>query len=692
MNIKMKTISKVLSVVAALSATVALPSCNNEDFLNTTIYDIVDGNAMFENDANAKKGLNAVYEMMQPDEIDGTSYAGDWGFKPNLFTGCHPTVDTQATGWDKDWNSQNWNANSGELSHGWNHAYGAITRANDFLAGLQAEVAKEGDCRLSAPVAKSLEGEGRALRGFFYHWLATTFGRVPMLKTGENYSTDPQKARAESYAEMWDFIIEDFTAAAELLEWTPMSDQYGRCTKGMALAFLGDAYMWKAYRLTDGANGLTTDANEAKECYKKAAAVFDEILTKGPYKLSESFTTNWDPAGTWNKEAIWCEMLDEGTNWAQWGNVTSKMFLKFYTACPENGGWGSLFLSWEWWSCFEQGDKRRAASGYTGAVGQINPNHTELDEVDKAVIAAALLRKDGDGNPAPVVIEPSTLLYNSEYAGWYEPLVWGVNPYLQEAVGKDVLHPAPDSKPEENQTYTRQFHFYNGEYAPSIWSAKLWRTASAAHPNGGWDGNLWSPTPIYWKRLANVYLDYAECLFNLNGGDDSKAWGLIKDLRERAWGNNEVGLKDQLTAKFLPYYNDMCDWTKKKEPGFLGEKLTEYPLPFNEAPVVVPDAKTYYTALKTKKGFESPVWKIAVNEERRKEFNCEWCLRPDMQKSNYMADHVAHNYPKREAKDLTNIPWTNRTYDYNDEKMDMPIPADELVKNPLCDQNSAYLK
>ena len=102
--------------------------------------------------------------------------------------------------------------------------------------------------------------------------------------------------------------------------------------------------------------------------------------------------------------------------------------------------------------------------------------------------------------------------------------------------------------------------------------------------------------------------------------------------------------------------------------------------------------------MKADKGFDSPVWKVAVNEERRKEFNCEWSLRPDMQKSGYMADHVAHNYPKRdidqsgENAPIKNIPWTVRTYDYNDLKMDMPIPQDEILKNPLCDQNPAYTK
>ena len=648
----MKTRYYILGAALCSVTSLGLTSCNNDEFLEVNQYEVIASDAMYENKTNAKKGLNGVYDMTFPND----SYDGDWGFKPNLFTGCHPTIDTQATGWDKNWNIQSWNANSDELFNGWKHVYHGIVRANDYLAGLE----KNKD-NLEAYVANSLEGEGRALRGFFFHWLATTFGRVPMLGTGENYTTHPQKARAQTYAEMWDFIIEDFKAAAELLEWQPMDGEYGRCTKGMALAYLGDAYMWKAYRLTDGANGITDTGvapTTADECYRLAAECFKKILNEGPYKLNESFTTLWDPASAWGPETIWCEQLDEGNNWGQWGNLTSKLMLKWYTACPENGGWGSLYLSWEWYASYEKGDKRRSGSCYTGAVPQIDP-----------------------ANPA----------YDPKYEGWYENAIYGVNPYLQEVLGKGA-----------SGTTTKQFHFNNGEWAPSIWSSKMWRTASADYK--GWADGHWSPTPIYWKRLPNVMLDYAECLFRINGGDDATAWGLIDQLRERAFGKLEAGKEDALTARYLPYYNEYANWVGRPsgdgDGGVFYPSRSMYPVPFGSNDEMREDAKTYYTRIKNngpewfdaadRKPFKSEVWKVAVNMERRKEFNCEWCLRPDMQKSNFMADHVATNYPKRNVDNLKDIPWTNRDYEYNDLKMDMPIPQEEIIKNPLCDQNPAY--
>lgn len=619
-------------------------SCDNDEFLDVDLYDVIASDAMFENDANAKKGLNGVYDMMFPNDAKDAAgkdlYDGDWGFKPNLFTGCHPTIDTQATGWDKNWNVQQWNSTSTELLAGWRHVYAGISRANDYLEGLsKAE-------KVSPAVKQKLEGEGRALRGFFYHWLATTFGRVPMLATGETYSNTPTKAKAETYSEMWDFIIEDFKAAADLLDWKPMDQEYGRATKGMALAYLGDAYMWKAYRLTDGANGQQQDAAEAQNCYKLAQECFKKILDSKTYKLNESFTTLWDPASAWGPEAIWVEQLDEGNNWGKWNDMTSKLMLKWYTACPENGGWGSLYLSWEWYSCYEKGDKRREGSCYTGAVPQIDPN-----------------------NPA----------YDPKYEGWYEPAIYGVNPYLQEVLGKGATG-----------TTTKQFHFNNGEWAPAIWSSKMWRTASANYK--GWADGHWSPTPIYWKRLPNVMLDYAECCFRL--GNEAEGWKQIDELRQRAFGKLEDGKEKELTDKYMPYYNSFAEWVGRDEGmsdgGMFYKHRDEYPIPFGSTVDKVEDAKTYYTRYAAEKGFSSEVWKVAVNTERRKEFNCEWCLRPDMQRSNFMKDHVLTNYPKRNVENLKDVPWTNRDYEYQEWKMDMPIPKDEIVKNPALVQNPGY--
>lgn len=609
---------------------VALSSCNNDDFLDVPQYDILDIESQFAGDEYARRGLNGIYAYNNVSKQDNS-----WGYKPNLFTGSHPTMDTQCTGWDVKFLNQTWDANVGELGEGWAHAYAAICRANLYLAGLEEAT------DISAEAKRLCEGEARALRGYFYTWLATTFGRVPMLATGEDFNNTPDKAAAETYEEMWDFIIEDFSKAAELLDWKPYNGQYGRCTKGMAKAYLADAYMWKAYRCPETASDM----------YNKAKAELKSIIDSGTYKLATNFATNWDPAGFWNEECIWAMCSDEGEQWSSWGGDRTITFcnpnmFKWFTACPENGGWGSQYLSWEWYSCYEPGDTRRDASCATGAV--------PVDQMEK------------------YGIEPSKV-------------VWGFHPYLKDSLGTkndagQVVKPFINADGVLAGTKTMQFHFTNGEFAPAIWTTKIWRNAFA--DGNSWGTQMWSPTIIYGKRYANVLLDYAECCFRT--GDEATGWEQLDILRNRAWGNLTVG---QDYSKYFAHFNNVYSGNGKSSV------MTEYPVGVLKEPVTVPSAKEYYTALHAKPNrvgytHTSEIWKVAVNEERRKEFNSEWCLCPDMIKSGYIQDHIDYNYPKDNGgSDYANYPWSKREFDFDIKKMDMPIPADEILKNQLLEQN-----
>lgn len=620
----MKKISKILyHILAGGLFLLGMSSCNTKEFLQVDQYSLLAADQMFKTADAAKGGLVGCYTMMLPDATDG-----DWGIKPNLFIGGHPTMDTQATGWDKDWNQQHWTPSSPELLGGWKHAYNAITRCNDFLAGLAAVT----DTSVISPaLKKSLDGQARGVRAFFYMWLAKAFGRVPMLATGENYINTPAKARAATYAEMWDFIIADLKTASDELLWDPLDGQYGRVTKGFALSYLGEAYMWKAYRVP----------SDAQANYTLAAAALLQVINSGKYELNKSFTTLWDPGAVWTKECIWEEVLDEGSQWNQWSNLSqAHNWMVQFVAPPSAGGWGTLYLSWEWWSCYEPGDKRREASAVTGKVTGIDPN-------------------------------------------WRSATNYGYNPYLQQEIS------VPDS-------LNTHYHFYmNGEAAPSVWTAKYWRSTRSNYQAP------WGSQQIYYKRYSNVLLDYAECLFHLNGANDATAWGYVNQIRNRAWGNLEVGNTTALTNTYLPYYVQAATFFKGQGNWVDAAKTkpivvpVSYPLPFNTAAVTVPDASTYYTQLKSDKGFTSPVWLVALGEERRKEFNAEWCLAQDLIRSGYIEDHIAHNYPKGLGYVLTDVrvkdTWhTYRAFDFDLKKMDMPIPIDEITKNPLCDQNDAY--
>lgn len=407
---------------------------------------------------------------------------------------------------------------------------------------------------------------------------------------------------------MWDFIIDDLKSPAELLKWEPMDGQYGRCTKGMALAYLGDAYMWKAYRCPE----------TASECYGLAKAAFKEILNSGTYELNPSFTTLYDADEVWGKEAIWQAVLNEGDQWGGWDGAKwseAHSWVGFYFGAPANGAWGTYAVSWELYDAYEDGDKRRDGSLVTAAIPEedlksIGKERWKQTFTPKAWLADAENAKYiGKGSAAT-----GKIMYDPDC-----PI--GFNPFAQEVVWYNTFHREP------------------AEPAPTVYSTKHWRNGRGTH----WAGDQWLPDHIYMKRLPNVMLDYAECCFRT--GEEAERWNQINTLRNRAFGNLEVGKSTELTAKFNSYFKNLASVYGDNGYGkYVASK--EYPIPFNETTVTVPDAQTYYTQLKADKGFASDVWKIAVNEERRKEFNAEWCLRGDMQKSGYLEDHIEHNHPK----------------------------------------------
>jgi hypothetical protein len=671
----MKTKYFIFGAAVCSMMSLGLTSCDNDKFLDVPHGNILPADAIFDTDEAAIAALTGCYDLMLPSnttDFAGNSVHNGDPFKPYIFTTSHPTMDSQASGWDAAFCRQGWSSSTTELLSGWRHAYAAISRCNEYLSGIETADA------LTPSVKTHLQGEALALRSYQYHWLATTFGRVPWLEAGETYVNTPAKARVETHEKMWDMIIADFTKAASLLDWEPMNGEYGRCTKGMALAYLADSYMWKAYR--------TGDASY----YTSAKAALKQIINEGPYVLNPSFSTLFDADEAWGKEAIWQEVLNEGDQWGGWdGGKWSEAhgWVGFYYGAPANGAWGTYAVSYELYDAYEDGDKRRDASLVTACLseqeldrisqleGRDIKNHWKqtflptawLSDPDNAKYLEGYVDENGKEKKASVDFtdeSKNTVTYNPNC-----PI--GFNPFAQEWVNYST------------------FHREKGDIAPTVYSTKHWRNGRGTH----WAGDQWLPDHIYMKRLANVYLDYAECCFRTN--EAAEGWKYVNKIRERAFGNLEVGKKEELTAKYNNYYKWLG--TKYGDNGF-GKYVAsdEYPIPFNETAVTVPDAEQYYTQLKAAKGFASPVWQVAVNEERRKEFNAEWSLKTDIQKSGYLVDHMNHNYPKGYGHE-TGIEqiYTWRTYrgfDFDEGKMDMPIPQDELTKNELCDQNDAYKK
>lgn len=556
----MKNILKFLVTGAAV---MFMASC--EEYLTTQHYDILPDDFMFKSEANVQSGLNGIYDTFYTDQKSGLGDDNTWGFKPQVFIANHSAMDCQASGWDAEWQRHAVQPDKGSLETAWRMSYKAVDRVNRFLDGLAKA---DQSIFASAENVKYYEAEAKAIRAFNNLYLTKVFGRVPILKTGDTYSSSPGKARPENVDEMYAFIEQDFKDAIAVLQWKPRNGEYGRITKGFCYAYLAELYMYQ-------------------EKFAEAKKLLGDIINSGTYELEPCYGNLHGWNQHWTKESIFEVMYSE-LSYMGWGGNNMDMALWFSCMCaaPEYGGWGSLCLSYELYRSFEPGDKRKMYS----------------------------MVAKGDTNP----FTGETIGMTTGFDGWFQ----------------------------------------GSENMPTVYTLKYWKN----HP--GSNNQVFVPHSLTFKRLAGVMLDYAECCFETK--DPTTGWEMIKQIRNRAWGNLEVG---------------------KTVEGAFNETL-------NTEVVPVPDAETFYTQYARTKNYAAEPWQVAVMIERRHELNQEFDLYFSLVRMGLADQWFKAEYPNMDEnsqyrKDGGSV----RYFDYQDYMAVFPIPTTEILTNPDInqdDQNPGY--
>jgi hypothetical protein len=179
---------------------------------------------------DAVMGLNAVYTMFYK--------PGSWTRWIYFRFDLTSDEGTSNSPWLelKEWtrfiyfNYNFWEGNTIE----WRDHYKAIFRANQVLAYIEPIEFTD------AAQKKDIIAQAKFLRGLYYFNLAVMFDNVPLVLEPSKPDDKPQQSSA---AEVWAQIKKDFTEAAADLPETRTSANYGRPTKGAALAYLGKANM-----------------------------------------------------------------------------------------------------------------------------------------------------------------------------------------------------------------------------------------------------------------------------------------------------------------------------------------------------------------------------------------------------------------------------------------------------------------
>ncbi len=325
----MKKYSNILFLVAVLF----LSSCSK--FLDQVPDDILTTDEIFQSRENTDKFLANIYNAV-PNEFSQRFVVNE---NSGTWTG---SSDEAKYNWDFNYggrlNNSTWTYTDGEVAAFWRNYYRAIRNATFFIKNIDnanpAEVNEE--------IRRVYKAEARALRALYYFYLVRLYG--PVIIIGEDMLDFEAPAEAlqvprNTMEECINFITTEFDAAYADLGNQPLSQQWGRMTRGVCKAYKAEALHLAASPLFNGnpnyANmknpdgtqliSSTYDQNKWKQSADAAKAFIDEFV---PTVYDLYVETNGNPfmqaylscknvvLQDWNKE--WIFGRTRSTNYSQY--------------------------------------------------------------------------------------------------------------------------------------------------------------------------------------------------------------------------------------------------------------------------------------------------------------------------------------------------------------------------------------
>lgn len=249
------------------------------DFLNRDPLSQASENTFWKTEADAEKGLNALYPLLpgQRDfwrdcESDNSLMTNSWGESGlgYICQGIH-------------------NASTGYLLEEW--VYGNIYRILYFLDKLSS-------MQIDEEKKQRFEGEARFILALKYYRMTRHFGDIPLIKEKPIELENAALPRSPKQ-EVLDYAIENVNKAIEYLPETYSGNDIGRITKGAALTLKADMYLdmasYQKFHYGQDATNLWKEASDAAQ----------KVIDSNIYALEEDFTYVFTAeANNNNKEVI----------------------------------------------------------------------------------------------------------------------------------------------------------------------------------------------------------------------------------------------------------------------------------------------------------------------------------------------------------------------------------------------------
>ena len=266
-------------VLYIISAAMLLAGCNFLDFDETSsLYDRDD---MYTTYGNIQKMLTNIYGYMPcKDIVDISDAMRDCGSDDAEFGDPDATVQR--------YNNGNWSAIS-TVDTKWTF-YNAIRSANEFLESVKtADISRyQYDAKYSRwqDHIKLYPYEARTLRAYYLFELARRYGDIPVPLTMLSVE-EANSIEKTPFDKVIDFIVEECDTCAKYLPITyigMLDDEYGRVTKGFAMAVKSKALLYAASPLFNPSNDKTK--------WEKAAKAAYDLIDANLYVLDPAETCN----------------------------------------------------------------------------------------------------------------------------------------------------------------------------------------------------------------------------------------------------------------------------------------------------------------------------------------------------------------------------------------------------------------
>lgn len=310
---------KITYYILSISMIVTFAAC--EDFLTVESPDKLTSEKYWRNESDAEKGLAAAYSKLEH-FIDTWEFSEvRWPVEAYREDMIEPGSDaTNYLNW-VELSTFNYTNGNSQINLYWQNIYRGVNYANQLIE-------KVSSITMNKEYQTQILNEAHFLRAYYHmklllNWEQIVIRNRYLITISSSELGEPIATREAA----WDFIIGDFVKAQKLPA-TLKLEQLGRATSGAANAYLGLAYLTRAYE------------TPAKKTEYLTAALDALNEVKG-YSLEKEFMNMFNGKNQNSKESVF--ELQCSMNSADGANYNTQMHR--WLAASELGGWDEILPS-----------------------------------------------------------------------------------------------------------------------------------------------------------------------------------------------------------------------------------------------------------------------------------------------------------------------------------------------------------